>query len=144
MYGLTATDNISSARWSCTDLLLLLLSENRSRHLSSGEGSGLWMDTTTWCLASGNFGRGWDFIYSAVSFPLWLCGHVLNMSLLRFFTLQWTPEVGFCTLLGPMCLPLCFRFPFGTNFLKMYALQCLTLKCPSPLWDPTFNLNLLS
>lgn len=29
--------------------------------------------------------------------------------------------------LGSMCLPLYFRFPFGTNFLGMYALQSLVV-----------------
>lgn len=53
----TATDNISFARWSYVDLMLLLCSEDRSRSICSGEGSGLCMEVT-WCLFSGSFGRG--------------------------------------------------------------------------------------
>lgn len=133
------TDNVSSARWCCRELLL---SKNRSRHLFSWWDSGLWMETTTWCLVLWNFGK-WVrlWIYSVVSFPPWLHGHVLNESEVSHPpSHSWS----FCTPLGPLYLPLHFRFPFGTKFLKKYALKCLTWRCPSPLWDPTFSLNLLS
>ena len=58
------------------------------------------------------------------SLATWPCAQYESSEV---FTLQCAPQVGFSTPLRPMCLPLRFRFPFGTNFLKMYALQCLTL-----------------
>lgn len=72
----TATDSIISARGSWVELLLLH-SEDGSRCPCSGEGSGLWMEVATRCLVSGSFWKGIRlWVYSAVSFPLWLHGHV--------------------------------------------------------------------
>lgn len=137
--GVTGTDNISSAGWCCRELLL---SKNRSRHVCSGWDSWLWMETTTWFLVFWNFGRWVDILSGKFSsLATWPCaqwvfwGFSPSITLLRLASVHpW----------GPLCLPLHFRFPFGTKFLKIYALKCLTWRCPSPLWDPTCSLNLLS